>query len=86
MIPELHSGRVIEWDLHVTKSLGAYDMIIGRDILSDLGFKFDFTTMSVEWDGSEIPMKNSDSPEEENYHIGDPSALEESLSRATSIR
>ena len=45
MIPEFHDDRVIEWDLHVTKSLGAYDMIIGRDILSNLGFKFDFTTI-----------------------------------------
>jgi len=32
-LPELHDDRMIEWNLHVTKSLGAYDMIIGRDIL-----------------------------------------------------
>ena len=48
MLPEFHSDRVIEWDLHVTKNLGAYDMIIGRDILTDLGFKFDFTSMDME--------------------------------------
>jgi hypothetical protein len=28
-IPELHNNRLIEWDVHITKSLVAYDMIIG---------------------------------------------------------
>ena len=28
-IPELQEDRLIEWDFHVTKSLGAYDMILG---------------------------------------------------------
>ena len=32
-MPELHDDRLIEWNMHVTKSLGPYDMIIGRDIL-----------------------------------------------------
>ena len=27
-LPELHSDRVVEWDFHVTKQLGAHDMII----------------------------------------------------------
>ena len=85
IIPEFHHDRVIEWDLHVTKTLGAYDMILGRDILADLGFKFDFTTMSVEWDGISIPMKDSDSTMEENFHIPDPELLEESAERLKKI-
>ena len=28
-IPKLHDRRLIEWDAHVTASLGSYDMIIG---------------------------------------------------------
>jgi len=32
-LPEQHDNRMIEWNLHVTKSLGPYDMIIDRDIL-----------------------------------------------------
>ena len=85
MIPEFHDDRVIEWDLHTTSTLGAYDMIIGRDILSDLGFKFDFTTNEVEWDGISIPMKDSDKSEQENFHIPDPDALEESAERLKKI-
>jgi hypothetical protein len=41
-IPELHDNWLIEWDLHVTKTLGAYDMIIGRDILTNLGIDIRF--------------------------------------------
>ena len=37
MIPELHDNRLIEHDFHVTKSLGNYDMIIGRDVMEELG-------------------------------------------------
>ena len=60
-------------------------MIIGRDILSDLGFKFDFTTMTVEWDGIDIPMKDSDSTEEENFFIPDPDTVNDSAERLKKI-
>jgi hypothetical protein len=49
-IPELHDNRLIEWDVHVTKSLGAYDMIIGRDLLKFLGIDVKFSNMMVEWE------------------------------------
>ena len=35
-LPELHDDKLIDWDVHVTSNLGAYDMIIGRDILEFL--------------------------------------------------
>ena len=85
MIPEFHSDRVIEWDLHVSENLGAYDMIIGRDILSDLGVKFDFTDMSVEWDGMSIPMKDSEATEEESFYVPDPAELDETAGRLKKI-
>jgi len=31
-MPELHDDRLIEWNMHVTKSLGPYDTIISRDL------------------------------------------------------
>ncbi len=39
-LPEFHDNRLLEWDVHVAKDLGAYDMIIGRDVLADLGIKY----------------------------------------------
>jgi Aspartyl protease len=35
-IPELQDKKLIKWDLHVVENMGAYDMIIGRDIHSCL--------------------------------------------------
>jgi len=34
-MPELHDDRLIEWNMHVTKPLELYDMIIGRDIFQE---------------------------------------------------
>ena len=59
-IPELHDNRVIEWDMHVTKSLGAYDIIIGRDLLQFLGIDVLFSSLTVEWDGATMPFKAQD--------------------------
>ena len=35
-LPELHDDKLLEWNACVTKDLGNYNMIIGRDILSFL--------------------------------------------------
>ena len=48
---ELHSDRVIEWKLHVAPDLGAYDMIIGRDVMAFLGIDVHFSDKTVTWDG-----------------------------------
>ena len=59
-IPELHSDRLIEWNMHVTDNLGAYDMIIGRDIMTHLGIDVRFSTMEIEWDHRTMPFKKHD--------------------------
>jgi len=85
VLPEFFKDKVLEWDLHVTNTLGAYDMIIGRDILSALGMKFDFQTNSVEWDGAVIPMKDGDATEEESYHVQEPEAITDATERIKQI-
>jgi len=84
-IPELHDNRLIEWDVHVTKDLGAYDMIIGRDILNDLGIDILFSTQTVDWENHDIPFKNVDDDPETAYHIQDTEAVEDSADRLRSI-
>ena len=85
VIPEFHTDRVIEWDLHMSPTLGAYDMIIGRDILIDLGFKFDFEDRSVEWDGASVPMKDTSQPEQTLFFVPDPDAIADASERLKSI-
>ena len=84
-IPELHDNRLIEWDLHVAKDLGAYDMIIGRDILTDLGIDIRFSNNTVEWDDSEIPMKDVDLEFQESYHLGDGDVADDAMDRIKAI-
>ena len=61
-LPEFSTFKEISWSFHVDESdpnddtLG-YDMIIGRDLLTDLGIIIDFKDGYVIWDGIKSPMK-----------------------------
>jgi hypothetical protein len=37
--------------------VGNYDMIIGRDMLTDLGIDIRFSDNVISWDGAEMPLK-----------------------------
>jgi len=85
ILPELHDDRMIEWDFHVSKDLGGYDMIIGRDILEDLGIDLKFSTHEIEWDHNVIPFKDADEVKERSFFIGEDSDLTEYLYSAQKI-
>ncbi len=70
-MPELHDNKVIEWDFHVIKDMGAYDMIIGRDLMRALGINLNFKEDEIEWETSTIPFKDTDCLEEQ-FYIRDP--------------
>ena len=61
-LPEFSTSKEISWSFHVDESdpkndaLG-YDMIIGRDLLTDLGIIIDFEDGYIIWDGIKSPMK-----------------------------
>jgi hypothetical protein len=82
-LDELHPDRIIEWDLHVAPDLGAYDMIIGRDMLTDLGIDVRFSTQSIEWDGAEMPLKSfiDGRGKDDFFHSEEPPAVEEIFDR-----
>ena len=84
-IPKLHDNRLIEWEFHVTKSMGAYDMIIGRDMLDDLGFILNFDEHVVTWEHASVPFKDMENDIFENFHIDKPDAVEESMGRIKKI-
>jgi hypothetical protein len=84
-LPELHDNRVIEWTFHVIPKTGAYDIIIGRDILHDLGFILDFDQSEVHWDHASIPFKDVTKDVMESFHVDEPEAAQESMSRVKRI-
>ena len=84
-LPELHDNQLIEWNLHVTEDLGAYDMIIGRDLLLFLGIDVRFSNQTVEWGNAIMPFKERDSTVHDAYHISDPTGVAERTDRIKEI-
>ena len=56
----MHDDKLVKWDFHVTKTLGAYDMIIGRDLMEFLGINIRFSDRVIEWEGATMPFKDKD--------------------------
>ena len=55
---EFSETRTITTSIHTSEQpLGGYDMIIGRDLLTDLGIVLDFQNQTIQWGDGEIPMK-----------------------------
>jgi predicted aspartyl protease len=61
-LPEFSTSKVIRWVCHVDSTTlrtnAQYDMIIGADLLSELGIEINFSTQRIIWEGIEIPMKD----------------------------
>jgi hypothetical protein len=61
-LPESYLKKLISWKFYVddhSKSSSTFDMIIGRDLLVELGIILNFNSHSVTWDTDSIPMKDS---------------------------
>jgi hypothetical protein len=86
-MPEFHRDRVLEWDINISSSnLGAYDMIIGRDILQGLGINFNFQDLTIEWDGVSIPMRDTANMSSSDlFYIHEPDAVAEATERVKNI-
>ena len=78
---ELREQSLIEWDMHVTPNDMHYDMIIGRDLLTELGIKLDFDNLCIEWKGSEVPMRSIDDNIKKTFFVKDSSSLDEATER-----
>ena len=66
--------------------MGAYDMIIGRDIMSFLGIDIQFSTQQVVWRHAAMPFKPVDADERTDYHIEESMAVEGSTDRSEERR
>ena len=61
-LPEFSPTKTITWTAHVDESndrkLAQYDMIIGDDLMTELGLDLCFSTKEIKWGEESIPMKN----------------------------
>ena len=82
---EFKDNCTIEHKVHLANNLGRYDMIMGRDLLSELGFIIDFQNQTTKWDEVTIDMKNIDSTFETSYQMEDPVDVQQQTSRVQTI-
>ena len=58
---EFSSSKIIEHRFHVENDKGelgiGYYMIIGRELMIQLGIKDEFKCQVCQWDGATVPMK-----------------------------
>jgi hypothetical protein len=71
-LPEFNLKKQMcsSWEFHVddrSESSSAYDMIMGQDLLGELGIIMNFNDHTVTWDTGTIPMKHRD--EEVQHYI-----------------
>jgi hypothetical protein len=60
-LPEFHGGKDITWNMYVDESDSKdcrYDMIMGRDLLNDIGLDLLFSTGMMVWDNASVPMRD----------------------------
>jgi len=84
-MPELHHDHLIEWNMHVTKSLGPYDVILGRDILKFLKIDLRFSDEIIKWDGAEMPFEDGDASTKEAHCVADSDPVEDAAHRVKRI-
>ena len=60
--PQLSPTRNIHWDVHVTTNKSQYDLIIGHDLMTQLGIDIKFSTNQIVWNVVGETSMPSDTP------------------------
>ena len=86
ILPELYPERIIEHTFHLLRTTTGYDMIIGTDLMSELGLKLNFQDACVEWeDASSMPFKDRDATFQTTFHVEDIRSVRERTDRIKRI-
>jgi hypothetical protein len=58
-LPEFSDKKNITWHFSVFEGKSIdYDVVIGRDLMIELGMELSFAKKTVAWEGIEIPMRD----------------------------
>ena len=69
MLADLNPTVEITHSVHVAKTLGNYDIIIGQDLLHELGIDIRFSTKTMCWNVVEVEMKKITCTKEDLFHM-----------------
>ena len=50
------TGQPVEHNWHVSRNMGAIDLIIGRDLMQNLRLQLDFASNTLTWEGTTLPL------------------------------
>ena len=84
-LPELNSTANIAVKCHVTKEKSNYDLIIGRDVLRELGITLDFSNNTTNWQDITIPMKPINCDIKTHFTIRDSTRVQSEIQRIKKI-
>ena len=84
-LPEFHTDKLIEWKVHLAPRLGYYDMIIGRDVLGEVGIDIHFSTHTCTWGHSSIPMRKPSAKIEQSYLVQESGPVRQATTRLKKI-
>ena len=82
ILPELHQDKAITWTMHVDESnnlCNRYDIIIGRDLLQEIGIDLRFSTKEIYWEGATAPMRTNDVLHQDSADIISDTILEQEI-------
>ena len=82
---ELNSTANITVKCHVTKEKSNYDLIIGRDVLRELGITLDFSNNTTNWQDITIPMKPINCDIKTHFAIRDSTRVQSETQRIEKI-
>ena len=85
-LPEFYEGKLIEWKVHLFPATNNnYEMIIGRDLLTELGIEFSFSKQIMTWNDKVVPMKFSNCTETDSFYVQDTPSMEDALTHMKRI-
>lgn len=84
-LPEFHEGKLLEWAVHLTSKLSNYDMIIGNDLLTEIGIDIHFSIHACMWGHSTIPMRDSDNTIKQSYLVEESGPIKQATTRLKRI-
>ena len=84
-MPELNFSAEISTKAHVADMNGMYNIIVGRDLLHNLGIDLNFSTKTVQWNEKIIDMKPPTCTKETSFHVDDSTRVSEASDRISKI-
>ena len=84
-LPELYHTAHITATFHVTKQIGNYDLIFGRDLLRELNIVLNFSNNTVECNDYHMDMKPRNCTAETNFAIQESESVRNATTRIKKI-